>query len=129
MILNRDAILAAADIQKQLVHVPEWGGDIYVKGLTGSERDKFEAGILELHGTEQKVNLVNIRAKLCAFSICDEGGKRLFTEEDIAALSKKSAAALTRVFAVAQKLSGLGDAEVAELSEGVKVPFDGSVSD
>jgi len=129
MILNREAILGAADIEKKLVNVPEWGGDVYVKGLTGSERDKFEAGIIEQRGTQQKMNLVNIRAKLCAFSICDADGKRLFSEEDISALAKKSAAALSRVFVVAQKLSGLGDTEVKELTEGVKVPFEGSVSD
>jgi hypothetical protein len=126
-ILTRDEILAALDVEKELVSVPEWGGDIYIKGMTGAERDKFEASIISRNGKDATVNMLNIRAKLASLTICDEGGKRLFTEADVMALSQKSAVALQRVFKVAQRLSGIGDDEVKELAEGVKNdPFDGS---
>ena len=129
-ILKRDDILQASDITKELVSVPEWGGDVYVKGMTGAERDKFESSIVAQHGKEQSVNMANIRAKLASLTICDENGKRLFTEMDVQALSQKSAAALQRVFEVAQRLSGIGDDDVKELTEGIKAdPFDGSPSD
>lgn len=128
-ILNRDEILQASDIVTELVPVPEWGGEVYVKGMTGAERDKFESSIVEQRGKEQKMNMANIRAKLASLTICDEKGKRLFTEADVQALSQKSAAALQRVMIVAQKLSGIGDEDVKELAEGVKNdPFDGSPS-
>jgi hypothetical protein len=95
--------------------------------MTGAERDKFEASIISRNGKDATVNMLNIRAKLASLTICDEGGKRQFTEADVMALSQKSAVALQRVFAVAQKLSGFGDDEVKELAEGVKNdPFDGS---
>jgi hypothetical protein len=126
--LNRDEILGAIDIQRKLVDV--WGGQVWVYGMTGAERDKYEGGIIQYRGKEQTVNMANIRAKLCSMTIRDEKGKRLFTEEDIQALSQKSAASLQKIFIVAQKLSGITDEDVKELSEGVKDnPFEGSASD
>ena len=48
----------------------------------------------------------------------------------IKALSEKSAAALQRVFEVAQRLSGITDDDVEELAEGLEdIPFEGSASD
>jgi hypothetical protein len=124
--LNRDDILGASDIVTELVPVPEWGGDVYVKGMTGAERDKFESGIVEQRGKSQSINMANVRAKLASLTVCDEKGKRLFTEADVQALSQKSAAALQRVFSVAQRLSGIGDADVEELAAGMDSPFEGS---
>jgi len=115
--LTRDEILNAPDIQVEKVEVPEWGGEIFVKGMTGSERDSFEAGLITNPGKDSKVNFSNLRAKLCALTICDENGKRLFSESDVRDLSKKSATALQRVFTVAQKLSGLTQADIEELTE------------
>jgi len=129
-ILTRDEILQADDIKKELVPVPEWGGDIYVKGMTGAERDKFESSMIKMRGKEQEVNMANIRAKLASLTVCNEKGKRLFNENDVQALSTKSASALQRVFEVAQRLSGITDADVEELAGDLKDdPFDGSPSD
>jgi hypothetical protein len=126
-ILTRDEILSADDIKRELVAVPEWGGDVYVKAMSGTERDLFESSIVELRGKKQQVNMKDVRAKLAACSICDEKGKRVFTDADVNALAKKSAAALQRVFTVAQRLSGIGDDDVKELAEGLQeAPFDDS---
>lgn len=114
-VLTREAILAADSLPKELVQVPEWGGDVYVRAMTGAERDSFEASFVGADGKVRKLD--NIRAKLCALSICDEGGSRLFSDADIIALGKTSASALQRVFKVAQKLSGLGDDAVEELAK------------
>ena len=43
--LNREAILSSVDLPKELVSVPEWGGDLYVRTLNGTERDAFEASM------------------------------------------------------------------------------------
>ncbi len=115
MTLTKEQILAASDIKIEKVAVPEWGGEVYVKGMTGSERDKFEASIIEIRGNTQKANLANVRAKLACFTICDESGARLFSEEEIVELAKKSAQALQRVFDAAQRLSGIGSEDVDSL--------------
>ena len=130
-ILNKTEILNVNDIVVKEVQIPEWGEDatVYVKGMTGAERDKFESSLVVLRGKSQTLNMANIRAKLASLTICDENGKRLFSEQDVQVLSQKSASALQRVFVVAQKLSRIGDEDIEELAEGLKAdPFDGSPS-
>jgi hypothetical protein len=129
-ILNKQQILEAPDIKKELVAVPEWGGEVYVKGMSGSERDNFEAAIIERRGKATRVNLKNIRARLAAACICDEQGNPLFTPADVEDLADKSAAALGRVYDVASRLSGIGEADIDELADGLKSdPFGDSPSD
>ena len=128
--LTRNDILEIKDIEVELVKVPEWGGDVYVKGMTGLERDTFEASIVEQRGKKSSVNMVNIRAKLAAQTVCDEDGKRLFTDADVKKLGAKSAQALQRVFDVAQRLSGITETDVDELAKGLEDnPFVDSPSD
>ena len=72
----------------------------------------------------------DLRAKLCALTICDEKGERIFSTRDVKALTKKSASALQRVFSVAQQLSGITGDDLEELADGLKDrPFEDSVSD
>lgn len=115
--LNRDAILNAKDIKTQEVDVPEWGGIVLVKSLNGIERDKFEASIYEFKGTNVKYNRDNIRAKLIVQTVVDENLNPVFSIADVEGLGKKSAAALDKVFAVAQKLSGISAEDVEELEK------------
>lgn len=114
--------LSLADIMNyddkkiEKVAVPEWGGFVFVKALTGKERDAFEASMLKGEGKKQRVDAQNVRAKLCSLAICDAKGTRLFaTREAIDALGNKSAAALSRVYKVASRLSGVTDDDVEEL--------------
>ncbi len=116
-LLTRDAILQAQDLPRVLVPVPEWGGELYVRALTGAERDAFEQSIVEQKGKNMKMNLRNIRAKLVALTAVDEEGHRLFSDDDARWLGNKSAAALDRVFEVAQRLSGLRPEDVEELAK------------
>lgn len=116
-ILGREQILSAQDLEKELVEVKEWGGAVYVRALTGIERDAFEASMVDQRGKSRTINLKNLRARLCALTICDEEGNRLFSDADVEELGKKSAAALTRVFEVAQRLSGLSQEDVEELGK------------
>ena len=51
MYLTRDAILQATDLTFEDVAVPEWGGVVRVRGLTGTERDAFEASVVGRQGS------------------------------------------------------------------------------
>ena len=129
-VLNRDEILQVKDIEIEEVEVPAWGGSVFVKGMTGTERDAFEASIVQQRGKNASVNMANIRAKLASQTICDKDGLRLFTDADIKALGKKSATALQVVFDVAQRLSGISGDDVEELAKEMDAnPFDGSPTD
>lgn len=128
--LSRDVILAVQDVQAEDVEVPEWGGVVRVQGLTGAQRDAYEASMVEGKGKNRTLNLKNIRAKLVALTVVDERGKPLFTDADVQALGRKSGAALDRIFNVAQRLSGLSKEDIDEFA-GNSEPgqSDGSTSD
>ena len=115
--LSKEAILDAVDVQFEEVLVPEWGGCVRVKSLSGTERDGMEASMIEGRGKKANVNLANLRAKLVARSVVDEDGGRIFQDADVAALGRKSAIALNRVFEVAQRLSGITAEDVDELTK------------
>jgi hypothetical protein len=116
-LLSRDAILNAQDLARENVSVPEWGGEVLVQGLSGAQRDAYEATIISLRGTNAQMNLINARAKLVARCLVDEQGQRLFGDDDIKALAGKSAIALQRVYDVAARLSGLSNTDLEELAK------------
>lgn len=116
-ILSKDDILKAEDLPREVVEVPEWGGAVLVRGLSASERDHFESSIVELRGKERKIHLEDIRAKLASLTMIDEQGNRLFSDHEVAALGKKSAQAVQRVFDAAQRLSGISSQDVEEYTK------------
>lgn len=112
MALSRDAILGAADIQTREVDVPEWGGTVYLKGMSGTERDQFEAANRRSDGEQ---NLVNVRARFLVRCVVNENGTRIFGDPDAAELGKKSSAAIQRLWDVAAELNGTSEAEMAAM--------------
>ena len=108
--LNKEQILSANDLPQEEVQVLEWGGSVFVRTMTGSERDAFESDY-------QKDKSKDIRAKLCVRVVCDENGQRLFSDADIMALSSKSAAALDRIFAAAISLNKVSNKDIEELKK------------
>ena len=115
-ILGRDDILAAPDITTIEVDVPEWGGVVVCKPLSAAQRDAFEASVTETKNGQTKLNGTNFRAKLVARCIVDpENGLRLFTNEDIELLGKKSSKALSRVFDAVSTASGMTKEDLESL--------------
>lgn len=116
-LLDKNAILQAQDLPHEDVYVEEWQGTVRVRGLTGAERDAFEASVVETRGKSVKANIKNIRAKLVALTVIDDKGNRIFSEKDVEQLGQKSAIALNKVFEVSQRLSGLRPEDMEELSK------------
>jgi hypothetical protein len=112
MLLTREQILAATDSVIETVSVPEWGGSVGVKTLTGAEKDGWESSRQNKDGS---FNLNNVRASLVAVATCDADGNKLFTLQDVVDLGNKSARALDRVFQAAKKLNGVTDEDLDEL--------------
>jgi hypothetical protein len=119
--LTREQILSSQDRKIQKVTVPEWGGDVYVRSLSGAERDQFEEGNL-IREKDRKRGFVSLdiriqdaKTRLVALSVCDEAGTRLFSDADVEALSKKNSAAIARLSGVASALSGITDENLEDL--------------
>jgi hypothetical protein len=117
MPLTRDQILEAKDIATETVAVPEWGGEVQVRGMSGLERDQYEASLMQMRGNNPQWNFANARARLVARTAIDENGQRLFTDDDVRLLAKKSAVALQRVYDVATRLSGLSPQDMEDLTK------------
>jgi hypothetical protein len=117
-LLSKEAIFAADDHKYEIVPVPEWGGEVRMRSLTGTERDAYEDSLTQQVGNKQVVNARNARAKLVALSAINEDGTPLFDKADVIKLGSKNSAALQRLFDAACKLSGFSEEDVKELEEG-----------
>ena len=115
--LSRDLILGADDLRRELVHIEEWNGDVYVRMLTGGERELFEQWALAYREEPpgRTPTPRNLRARLAVLTVCDADGKNLFTLADVEALAAKASAPIERLFDVAWRLNRLGPGEVESL--------------
>ncbi len=117
MLLGREQILHAQDVLTEEVDVPEWGGKVKVKMMTGTERDSFEQSIMKTDGKDIVRDMANMRAKLLVRTICDDAGKRIFTDKDIDLIGGKAAASLEKVFEAAQRLNKLSNADTENMEK------------
>lgn len=113
------ALLSAADINavqdavSETVPVPEWGGEVIIKAMTGTERDEFEAEMWK----SGKLDRRNYRSRFLVRVLVNESGTRIYTDAGAADLGKRNAAVIERLYDHAGRMSGLGD-EVQEETEG-----------
>lgn len=116
--LTKAAILAADDLPTEEVEVREWGGSVLVRGLTGRQRIDYEASMAVMRGGQLVPDVENSMAKLVARAIIDpDTGEPMFTPQEAHALGEKSSAALTRVFEVAARLSGMAEGATVEVGK------------
>ena len=116
-LLSAAEIEAADDHKHEDVPVPEWNGTVRVIGLSGTDRDAYEASFVDAKGKPAAQRLRNIRAKLLVKCLVDEDGKRLFTDDKAQVLGAKNGAVVDRLFDVARRLSGIGQGAVEEGKE------------
>lgn len=117
--LTKEEIISVVDITTEVVEVPEWGGAVAVREMTGLERDAFEQSMVKIGADgKREADLSNMRAKLCAACIVDQvTGDRLFTDADLQQLANKSAVALDRVFRKAQEINGMAADSVEDAAK------------
>lgn len=110
-ILSREQILAAQDLRSEEVDVPEWGGSVRVRMMTGTERDTLGATLL---GANKKVDMTQYRLRLVATCLVGPDGCPLFGPDEVGLLGAKSGVALDRVYRVAERLNDVGASAVEE---------------
>lgn len=114
--LTRDALLQACaqPLPSEAIDVPELGGRVTVRGMSGTERDVFEMSLsadLRRHRTP-----ANVRARLVVRCLVDDQGARLLTDVDAETLGTLRADVLDRLSTLAQRLSGFVSADITELA-------------
>lgn len=108
MVLSKKAILEAKDIKTKEVDVPEWGGAVCIRVISGADRDVFEQAY-----SEKKMDA--FRTRFLVLTICDASGERVFTNDEVEALNKKSSKVLTRLFDEAWEFNAFTPAAVEAL--------------
>ncbi len=96
MKLSREAILSASTGEIVCVSVPEWGGDVCLRPLSGAE-------VAAIYGKD--LSSEQVTQALVVSSICDESGARLFTQDDAPALFAKAYSSLQPLIAKALEIN------------------------
>lgn len=131
-LLNRTQLLAKEELE--IVKVEFENGDfVYVRQMTGHERDTFEQSLLKK--TRDKKGTVisyeqateDFRAKLAVVTLCDEKGALIMDKSDYVALSRNmSAKRLETIINEAQKLNKITEEDKEELVKNLEAVQDGS---
>lgn len=118
-LLTKDQIAAADDRKWEDVPVPEWGGEVRVMGMSGTDRNAYQEQLIVIgaNGKPQRVNLADQLAKLVGKCLVGEDFQRLYTDKEVRELGRKNGAVLDRLGEVAKRLSGL-DQKAGENAEG-----------
>lgn len=125
-ILSKADIIAASDLKREEVDVPEWGGKVLVTSFSADAKDAVE---FKLYNMSNKSG-VGIRAAYVGLALVDEFGQRLFTDEEIPILGTKYAGAVDRVFEVVSRINRISAKDIEELEKNsAAVPGDGLPSD
>ncbi len=103
------ALLAADDLPKVPVKIPEWGiEEAFIRTMTGTDRDAYEESNLEKNAEgKMKFTMANISARLVARCLVDAAGARIVPDDKIGALGQKSGKVISRLFRIAQQVNGL----------------------
>lgn len=118
--LNRESLLKKEAFKVKRVDL---GDDdyVYVRQMSGRERDRFEASLLkEVTGKKGRVtykrSLEDFRAKLAVNTLCDHSGNSILNPQDYEVLSQNmSADRLERIVNVAQELNHISEDDKEEL--------------
>lgn len=117
--LTKGQAIDVNDTERILVEVPEWGGCLYIRGLSGAEAQEYATNSENAAKKDEiwKGELL----WLLSHTLTDENGDLLFPgEEGIKELGKKNNVVLGKLYNLSLRLSILGNEELAELVKNLK---------
>lgn len=114
--VGKDAILAFKAQAGKVHQVEAFGGVVYFKEWTSSERDKFEGSLIIGRGKKSIVSTDNIRAKMFVRSVCNKDGTLIFADKDAEEIGTLPAAEVEKVYAAIQAVNSVSDEDVEELA-------------
>lgn len=115
-LLTREQLLAKEELKIVKVELGD-GVHVFVRQMTGRERDRFEQSLLreirdERGNVDYERAFEDFRAKLAVNTVCDEKGRNILKPTDVETLSPNiSAARLERIINVAQRLNKISEAD------------------
>ena len=124
--LTRDDILKIDDLKREAVDIPEWGGSIYVRELTGAERSELFALWKQDESDEKQVqDSFAIIVATVRLTACAEDGKPLFNADDILRIRNLNAKVLDKIYKEAAKINGFGADGIKEAKKNSELMANG----
>ena len=113
-ILTKEQIEAVDDLRSRIVQVdvPEWGGSVNIRPMDVRELDEYSNDAMR----SKSPGMRDLRTRLVAYCLCDENGKRLFTEQDIDALAGKSGTVMDRLYRACDELNDIGPKKIEDIA-------------
>lgn len=111
MALGREA-LGRKHFKQETIHVPEWDGDVILRGMTAGEQSHIqELATKGVNTKEKSVTNSNAISAMARYAVIygwiDEDGNNVLTKEDLKALQDEPFSVIQRLSAVVMRLSGL----------------------
>tara|TARA_R100000655_G_scaffold92368_1_gene133455 strand:- start:2401 stop:2754 length:354 start_codon:yes stop_codon:yes gene_type:complete len=106
MALNKNQILEAIDAKTIEFEVPEWGGSILLRGMTGKARNDYEFWASSQNKSDV-ADFRGIRERLIISCAVDESGEPLFSINEIDDLAAKNSEIIDRLHAKCQEICGM----------------------
>lgn len=131
--MNRDEFFAFADVTIEKVHIKEMNTDFYVRSLSAAEKSKWELDAIEVsHNPKQndaptkimKSRMETAQARLVELAVCHEDGSRFFKDGDAAAIGRKNAMIVAKLFNVAARLSAITKEDLEEITKNSEANMD-----
>lgn len=123
---TRDDIFACNDTVIEKVTVKEWKMDLFVRSLSAAEKAKWEFSAIDVAANPKqnesatklvKTRLETARERLVEFATCNEDGSRFFKDGDASQIGHKNANAISTLYDVAARLSGISKEDLEAISK------------
>ena len=104
LITSANAILTKDDFRYEVINVPEWGGDLRLKSLSGMERSQ----IIRMT-QKQKDTADGVFEKCIIFAAVDNDGRKIFEDNEatLKVLQTKDAGVTQKIGQKVLEISGL----------------------
>jgi len=106
--LTLEQIKEVDDIDTVDVEIPEWGGTVKVRGMSGRQRSNLEQKI------SNNAPIGELKMSLITSCTLGEKGDPLFTPADKKWLQEKGAGPIETIFSEICKLSGITEQDVED---------------
>ncbi len=129
LLTTLDAWLALDDRPIVEVPVPEFGRTVLMRAMSAADRDEWELRFIADQHVEPdpekarerdrqmtyRERLAGAKAQIVARCVVNERGERIFSDQDVALLQQRNAAAINRLADRANELCGFTQADQAAL--------------
>lgn len=122
-LLTRKDVLSKNRLKMELVEVPEWEGDVYIRELSQGQLLEYNEHLHKISEKNPEITpsaSLELMALLVFYSVCDEQGNPLFAEDDVKDLANSNLNVLLTLSTKIMKLSGVSGEAIDEVAANLK---------